>query len=297
MAESTIERSPRAMSPSPTARSGRNRLRTGLRFAVRGFAVAGLAGAAWLLSSSSASAAESDVLPGVLGAVAGDHSALAVVDDLTTGVATSPPNRESAGTKTARMPTGLVTGLVTLLGNDAGETRRGTVADAPSNLLAVVLSRSAPRTQPRSQEPIVQPKRTVRTPASRPASKEAVADATPSTPAPVLGTGNQGAITHRANVRRSAGTKAIQAPVGDRVERANPQGTHHAPLEPRPAPPLTGWGSGAMSSGPGIAQDGGTSAVAPAAQTAGEVAMNRPDAAADVEVRLLRAESPTFSPD
>jgi hypothetical protein len=296
MAESTIERSPRAMSPSPTARSGRNCLRTGLRLAVRGLAVAGLAGAAWLLSSSSASAAESDVVPGVLGAVAGDHGALALVDDLTAGVATSQPSREHVGGKTARPSTGLVTSLVTLLGDDAGKTRRGLVADATSNLLATALPGPLPRTQLRSQEPIVQPKRIGQAPASRPASKEALADATPPAPAPVLGTGNAGAITYRANVRRSAGTRSIQAPVGDRVERANPQGTHHAPLRPRPAP-LTGWGSGAMSSGPAIAQDGGNSAVTPAAQTAGEVATNRPDAAADVEVRLQRAESPTFSPD
>jgi hypothetical protein len=301
MAETTIERKPRAMSPS-TVHRGRNRLRAGLRYAVRGLAIAGLAGAAWLLSSSSANAAENDVLPGVLGAVTGDRGALALVDGLATGKATSldgrdAKGREHAGTRSASTSTGLVTGLVTLLDDDADATRRGTVADVTSNLLAAVLPRSAPRTQQRSQEPIVQPNRTVRAPAARPASKEAVAEVTPSASTPDLGTGNEGAIAHRANIRRSAGTKSIQAPVGDRVERANAQGTHHAPLRPRPSP-ATGLGSGgAMSSGSGIAQDGGTSAFVPAAQTAGEAAGNRPDAAADVEVRLLRAESPTFSPD
>ena len=296
MAESTVERSPRAMSPSPSVHCGRNRLRTGIRYAVRGLAVAGLAGVAWLLSSSTAHAAENDVLPNII-----DHSALALVDDLTAGTATSQPAWENGGTartKTASTPTGLVTGLVTLLGDGAGETRRGTVADATSNLLAVVLPRSAPRTQQRQQEPIVQPVRTVRTPASRPVSNEAVVEAVVDAmaPAPVLGTANAGAITHRAGTRRAAGTKTLQKPVGDRVEQPNTQGTHHAPLRPRPAP-VTGWGSGAMSSGSGIAQDGGTSAVVPAAHAAGEAAAQRPDAAADVEVRLLLAESPTFSPD
>jgi hypothetical protein len=294
MAESTVERSPRAMSPSPSVHRGRNRLRTGLRYAVRGLAVAGFAGAAWLLSSSTAHAAENDVVPG-------DHSVFALVGDLMAGTATSQPAWESDGaarTKTASTPTGLVTGLVTLLGDGAGETGQGTVADATSNLLAVVLPRSAPRTQQRQQEPIVQPVRTVRTPASRPVSNEAVVEAVVDAmaPAPVLGTANAGAITHRAGTRRAAGTKTLQKPVGDRVEQPNTQGTHHAPLRPRPAP-VTGWGSGAMSSGSGIAQDGGTSAVAPAAHAAGEVAAKRPDAAADVEVRLLLAESPTFSPD
>jgi hypothetical protein len=310
MTESTSERSPRvASTPSRFA-----------RLAVRGLAVTGFAGVAWLLSCSAAHASS--------------------------GAHVKPSGAANS-----------VTRLVTTLGAGSSGNHVGAVRTTPTNLLTSVLPASTATTKASERgtdgqrrtkggdllgvtvrglwrSPVLRSAGTVLRPAcgvvSRtklkrvgwwdigPANRHAAcpARAKPGAPAAVggfsgveptvLGGSQQnagplkgGGVTRGAGSRGHVQSGDHSMPVVD--DRALLQRTHHVPLLPRPAPlpvlPGSGLTSGVPSTGSDLNQDGGAPAVVPAGTAAALVANHRPDTADDVKIRPLIAESPTVSPD
>lgn len=289
MTASTVERSPRPLS-RPYARAC-------LRFAVRGFVVAGLAGAAWLLSSSSAHASDGE-------------SSSGPVTGLVSVLSGGPTGTDDRPEPTAG---GLVTGILPVAtkvpalvaGEHAGS------AEADGDLTRTVRGLVSPVLQPvtRTVAPVldtlppnVASKRPARaaTPKMSATTRVQQVDRRVGPDPATFTTGADGAAHRRSSV--GAVRPAIaSAPVeAGRAGPTTPQGANHVPALPRPAPfpasPAPG-SSGVPSLGSGLHQDGGVSAVVTAAYATGEVAALRPESAAEVRAPRLRCESPTVSPD
>ena len=329
-AGSSIERSPRS-TPASSLRRARSRY---TRLAVRGLAIAGFAGVAWLLSSSAAHA--SSTTPAGDG---GDPVGLVRVLTVTSGDASHEHQRPDAVLTTA---TGLLTHVLptTTAHPAAGQERRAgrlqlngsglpvlqPVAAAAGSFVGVTstvgrrggataktatIVPAAARTSSavkagHSRSPHAGSSAAATFPVSA-RSDIARTDLTAGTDIASLA-GLAGAvkdgpvkdtvIAHGAGSRHRADRGEPPAEAGDPID---PRRTHHVPLLPRPAPapvpPGAGLTTGVPSMGSGPTQDGGAPAIVPAMTAAATAATDRPERADDVEVRTLIAESPTISPD
>jgi hypothetical protein len=306
MAESTSERSPRAASASSRSRY--------TRFAVRGLVVAGLAGAAWLLSSSAAHASDSAARDAVTGAAAPSGADGGGLFGLLggalpeaaggPGLLESPVLQPIFGTAAVDPVSTVVppvSGVVEPVGAVVRQVHGSVdhVVNANATGRAVKASPVVPVSRSRSTGATVSSGFT-RTTAM--ATKTATTDV-PVAAAVAATTGHAGTATDGL-VQRGAGSRH-RDPSGDRPAeagtRTDVRRTSHVPLLPRPAPapavPGGGMTSGVPSLGAGLNQDGGAPAIAPALPVAATATTGRPEAADDVAVRPLIAESPTVSPD
>lgn len=313
MADSTFERSPRAMSPSADpARIGRRRdqragvdtrgdagsvgvSRAGIRIAVRGLVVLGFAGTAWLLSSAVAHASSDDLTDA--------RSATGPVTVLGAGLIGNPvgtPGGQARGGEadTARMPGTNVPARV--IARSATMVPKRATAGRNTVSLAGVPGITAPLTDPsHRQAPPAAPTRPVRSVAAEATLTEAtLTEATAAAGGEVSG-GTGGGLGMRRTVdRRDADVLRLVVPDGG---RPNPSGMHHVPQFPRPAPapasPVTGTNVGAQGVGSVLNLEADPQPVQPASIASTAVVDHRTEAAAQVEVRRLFAESPTVSPD
>jgi hypothetical protein len=302
MVESTSERSPRAASTSSRSRYA--------RLAVRGLVVAGLAGAAWLLSSSAAHASER--VDGTnTAARAGDGTHCASAGARRSGVCGAEAGRSGtavgglidlgllgSGTLTRHEATGGTGLLESPVLQPVLRTviePVGTVVDKVHGTVGGVVNANAPGDAV-AANPVA--------PVSRSRSAGATVSSGFTRTTPVKSQEAHGTTATEGPVQRGAATRH-RATSGDRPAQAgepvNLRRTSHVPLLPRPAPapvvPGGGLISGVPSMGSGLIQDGGAPAIVLAVPASGRVHSGRPEAADDVAVRPLIAESPTVSPD
>lgn len=306
MAESTSERSPRAASASSRSRY--------TRFAVRGLVVAGLAGVAWLLSSSAAHASDSAARDAVTGAAAPSGTDRGGLLGLFGGALPGSTRPEAAGgpglleSPVLQPLIGTVVEPVSNVVQPVGAVvrqvhgRADRVVNANATGSAVTAAPVAPVSRSRSTGATVSSGFT-RTITSSSATSIGATTDVPVAAAAAATTGHAGVATEGL-VQRGAGARHRDAS-GDRPAesgaRTDVRRTSHVPLLPRPAPapavPGGGLTSGVPSVGSGLTQDGGAPAIAPALPVATMATTGRPEAADDVAVRPLIAESPTVSPD
>jgi hypothetical protein len=284
--ELTSERSLRASSTTAGRRSlSRSRY---ARLAVRGFVIAGFAGAAWLLTSSAAhasSAAHGADVPGLVNVLDG-------------GVATAPSHLISGVLPPSGKPAATLHGSRHANHHGSGTWRSDLLGTVSHPVPKTVHAKGGAKKKAKALPSAGHGRK-------RHVARLAVRDAAAGVQLPLRsGTvvGADGVMTTHSSARRQhAEVSGRHVPTMEETASVDPRRTLHVPSLPRPAPvpvlPGEGFTSGVPGTGSGLGQDGGAPVIVPAATAAIAADANRPDTAGDVEVRRQVAESPTVSPD
>jgi hypothetical protein len=295
-------------------RSGRARDRA-LRLGLRALAVAGFAGAAWLLSAAPAQAAEADGLVEVV------TSGLPAVS-LVTGPVTGVDERDA-------VVSGPLGGVVRSADLATAAVRPSAAGGHATTVDAVALTRVVePITAPLDDvlEPVTGALRTAAAPAV--STLGSVGRTTSDVVGPPRadrwlsggptggGPGSGSVVVAPVDPNLAAGQpEPVPAAAGAGSQSANRphagaddrvtgtpetrQGGESRPDRPRPAPlrELFGAGAGMPVSGPAPHMEGGASAVVPSPVVESTVAIHRLPVTTDVAVLRRDAEAPTVSPD